>query len=168
MISRRRFLAAAPGVLAACRRRSAAGEVNVYCWSDYIAPDTVAAFERETSLRVNYETFESEEGMLAKVLAGGGGWDVVFPSNSYVGPMARRGLLEPLDHDRLSNLANLEPRFAEPPWDPEMRHSVPYMWGVSGFVYNRKAIGKTLTSWADLWDPALRSEERRVGKECRL
>ena len=156
MISRRRWIAAVAGVpLAGCRSRSAAGEVNVYCWSDYIAPDTVAAFERETSLRVNYETFESEDEMLAKLLAGGSGWDVVFPSNAFIGPMTRRGLLAPIDHGRLPNLANLELRFQKPPWDPEMRHSVPYMWGASGFVYNHKAIGRELTSWNDLWEPAL-------------
>ena len=160
MISRRQFLtvSASTVALGGCRRRSARGEVNIYCWSDYIAPDTVADFERETGLRVNYETFESEEAMLAKLLAGGAEWDVVFPGNSFVGPMVRRGLLEPLDHGRLSNLGNLEPRFLDPPWDHGIRYSVPYMWGVSGFVYNRRAIGRTLSSWADFWNPALKGK----------
>ncbi len=157
-LSRRCFLAASVLALMGCRRRAAAGEVNVYCWSDYVAPDTVAAFERETGLRVNFETFESEEAMLAKILAGGSAWDVVFPSNSFVGPMVRRGLLEPLDHQRLSNLANLESRFLDPPWDHGIRYGVPYMWGVSGFVYNARAIGRNLTSWTDLWDPALKGK----------
>ncbi|HYM10774.1 MAG TPA: spermidine/putrescine ABC transporter substrate-binding protein [Bryobacterales bacterium] len=155
MISRRHWLACAATALTGCRRGAAAGEVNVYCWSDYIAPDTIAGFERETRLRVNFETFESEEEMLAKILAGGSGWDVLYPGNSFVGPMVRRGLLAPLDHGRLANLGNLEARFRDPPWDRGMRYSVPYMWGVSGFVYNRRAVGRTLTSWADLWDPAL-------------
>ena len=109
-------------------------------------------------MRVNYETFESQEEMLAKIQAGGSRWDVVFPSNSIVGPMVRQDLLEPLDHDRLPNLANLDARFQNPAWDPGLRHSVPYMWGVSGFVYNRKAVGRPLNSWADLWDPALKSK----------
>ncbi len=158
MISRRLFLAAPAVALAGCRRRSAAGEVTIYCWSDYIAPDTVAGFERETRLRVGYETFESEEEMLAKILAGGSAWDVVFPGNSFVGPMARRGLLAAIDRQRLSNLDNLEARFLDPPWDPGIRHSVPYMWGISGIVYNRKAVGRELTAWADLWDPALQGK----------
>lgn len=158
MISRRRFVFfGAAAALAGCRRRSAAGEVNVYCWSDYIAPDTVAAFERETGLRVNYGTFESQEEMLAKVLAGGSGWDVVFPDTTLVGPMARRGLLEPLDHQQLPQLTNLESRFLDPPWDRRNRYSVPYMWGVSGFVYNSKAIPKA-SRWADLWDPPLKGK----------
>jgi spermidine/putrescine transport system substrate-binding protein len=151
MKSRRRFLAAALG-LAGCRRRSPAGEVNVYCWSDYLAADTIAGFERETGVRMNYETFESQEEMLAKILAGGARWDVVFPSASFVGPMIRHGLLEPLDHGRLTNLPNLEARFQDPPWDPGNTRTVPYMWGVSGYVYNAKAVGGTLTSWSDLWD----------------
>ena len=156
-ISRRSFLATAVA-LTGCRRHRAGGEVSVYCWSDYIAADTVAAFEHETGLRVNYETFESQEEMLAKILAGGGGWDVVFPGNTLIGPMVRRGLIREIDHQRLSNLANLEARFLDPPWDRGVRHSVPYMWGLSGFVYNRKALGRAATAWADLWDPALRGK----------
>jgi spermidine/putrescine transport system substrate-binding protein len=152
MISRRHFLGAALAA-PACRSRPGRGEVNVYCWSDYIAADTVANFERETGVRVNYETFESQEEMLAKILAGGPQWDVVFPSASFVGPMVRRGLLESLDHSRLSGLGNLEPRFRDPSWDPGGRHSVPYMWGVTGYVYNAPAVDGTLSGWADLWEP---------------
>ncbi len=155
MISRRLLLGGAAAALAGCRRRPPGGEVNVYCWSDYIAPDTVAAFERETGVRVNYETFESQEEMLAKVLAGGSNWDVVFPGNTLVGPLVRRGLLEPLDHQQLPNVANLEDRFLDPPWDPGNRYTVTYMWGLTGFVYNQRALKKPLASWADLWDPAL-------------
>jgi len=156
-VTRRRFLAAAAG-LAACRRRPAAGEVNVYSWSDYIAPDTIAGFERETAIRVNYETFESQDEMLARLLAGGAHYDVIFPSNSLVGPMVRRGLLGELDPARLPNLAGLEPRFRNPPWDRENRYSVAYLWGVSGFVYNRTAFPGGAAAWADLWDPRLRGK----------
>jgi spermidine/putrescine transport system substrate-binding protein len=151
-------LLGAAGLLAACRRRPAAGEVNVYCWSDYVAPDTIAGFERETGVRVNYETFESQEEMLAKVLAGGSSWDVVYPGNTLVGPMVRRDLLEPLDHARLPQLANLEPLFQDPPWDRGNRYTVTYMWGASGIVYNAMRLGKTLRRWADLWDPAIQGK----------
>ncbi|HZS52470.1 MAG TPA: spermidine/putrescine ABC transporter substrate-binding protein [Bryobacterales bacterium] len=157
--SRRRLGAAlAAAALAACARRRPEGEVNVYCWSDYVAPDTVASFERETRLRVNYETFESQEEMLAKILAGGAGWDVVFPGNTFIGPMVRRGLIEPIDHQRLPNLSNLNPRFTDPPWDRGIQHSVPYMWGLTGIVYNRRLIGRTLSRWSDLWDPPLKGK----------
>ncbi len=152
-MTRRQALAVAAG-LAGCRRRRAGGEINIYSWSDYIASDTVAGFERETGVRVNYETFESTEEMFAKILAGGARWDVVFPNSTYVGPMARRGLLETLDQSRLPGLGNLEARFQDPPWDRGNRHSVPYLWGVSGFVYNRRQIG-TKAAWSDLWDPGL-------------
>ena len=155
--SRRRFLIAL-GLLAGCSRRRAEGEVNVYCWSDYIAPDTVAAFEQETRLRVNYETFESQEEMLAKLLAGGAGWDVVYPGNTFIGPMVRRGLIATIDHQRLAHLGNLDQRFLNPPWDQGVAHSIPYMWGLTGIVYNRKAIGHALTGWSDLWEPALKGK----------
>jgi len=157
MISRRQLVAAAAG-WAGCGPRPATREVNVYCWSDYIAPDTIAGFERETGIRVNYETFESQEEMLAKVLAGGSRWDVVFPGNTLVGPLVRRGLLEPLDPQRLPNRRHLEDRFLDPPWDRGNRYTIPYMWGVSGFVYNARKVAKTLSRWADLWDPALKGK----------
>jgi spermidine/putrescine transport system substrate-binding protein len=152
-MTRRQVLAVAGG-LAGCRRRPAGGEVNIYSWSDYIASDTVAGFERETGVRVNYETFESTEEMFAKILAGGARWDVVFPNSTYIGPMARRGLIEELDHGRLPGLGNLEARFRNPVWDPGNRHSVPYMWGVSGFVFNRRKLPRA-AAWGELWDPAL-------------
>ncbi len=157
-MKRRAFLASAAAALTGCRPRLAGGEVNIYCWSDYIAPDTIAGFERETAIRVNYETFESQEEMLAKVLAGGAAWDVVFPGNTLVGPLVRRGLLQPLDHGRLPNLAHLEERFRDPPWDRGNRYTVTYMWGLTGFAYNAKALKKTLVTWEDLWDPALRGK----------
>ncbi len=155
-ISRRRWLGGAAASLAACRRRGAAGEVNIYCWSDYIASDTVAGFEGHTGIRVNYETFESQEEMLAKILAGGVRWDVVFPGNTLVGPMVRRGLLQKIDGGRLPNLDNLDRRYLAPPWDSGDGYTVPYLWGVTGIVYNSRRLGKAPSGWGDLWEAALR------------
>ena len=96
--------------------------------------------------------------MLAKVLAGGARWDVPFPSNTLIGPLARRGLLQPLDHGRLPDFPNLDPRFLDPAWDRGNRYTVPYMWGVSGIVYNSKAAPNAPAAWADLWSPALKGK----------
>jgi spermidine/putrescine transport system substrate-binding protein len=78
--------------------------------------------------------------MLAKALTGNSGWDVVFPSNYLIRPMRENGLLATLRHDWLPNLDKLDPRFQSPSWDPDLQWSVPYMWGGSGIVYNRKLI----------------------------
>lgn len=147
-MNRRLFLMGAAGA-AGCSRRPIR-RLNVYNWSFYIAPDTIANFERESGAWIRYLTFESAEEMLAKVAAGNSGWDIVFPSNSFLPPMRDQELLAPLDHALLPNLANLEDRFKDPPWDPGLRFSVPYMHGATGIVYNR-AIAPPPAGWRDFW-----------------
>jgi len=145
-MKRRTFLLAAGA--AACSRGEA--RLNVFNWSSYAAPDTIPNFERESGLRVRYGTYESVQEMLAKVMSGNSGWDVVFPSAEYIRPMREMGLLAPLRHDWLPNLTALEPEFQRPPWDPELAWSVPYMHGTTGVVYRRE-LG--IARWADLWEP---------------
>jgi spermidine/putrescine transport system substrate-binding protein len=126
--------------------------LNVYNWSDYLAPDTVANFERETGLRVRYGTYESNQEMLAQVLGGNSGWDVVFPSADFVGPMRDLGLLAPIRHELLTNLGALDPAFQRPPWDPQLNWSIPFMYGATGILYQRSIVPAP-RAWADLWDP---------------
>jgi spermidine/putrescine-binding protein len=130
--------------------------LNVYNWSDYIARDTIPQFEREFDAEVRYGTYEAAEEMLAKVMTGNSGWDVVFPSNSYVGPMREMALLGELDHRFLPNLKNLERRFHAPPWDEGLRWSVPYMHGATGIAYSTKAAKPE--GWADLWTDRYRGQ----------
>ncbi|SRR5258706_7740231 len=151
--TRRAFLAAASGALAACSR-SSRPRLNVWNWSNYVAPDTIPNFEREFGAEVRYVTYESNEEMLAKVISGNSGWDVVFPSNYYIGPMTALNLLAPLRHEWLPNLNHLDTPFAAPSWDAELRYSVPYMWGSTGIVV-RKNVDPVPHAWADLWNPSL-------------
>src|SRR5438874_8855387 len=130
--------------------------LNVYNWSNYVAPDTIANFEREFGVRVRYGVFESNEEMLAKALTGNSGWDVVFPSNYLIRPMRENGLLAQLRHDWLPNLNRLDRRFQAPSWDPDLQVSVPYMWGASGIVFNRK-LEPAPSAWSDLWRADLRN-----------
>jgi spermidine/putrescine transport system substrate-binding protein len=147
---RRTFLLGVAGV-AACSRGS---RLNVFNWSDYVAPDTISNFEREAGVTVRYGTYESVQEMLAIVMSGNSGWDVAFPSADFVEPMRSLGLLAPLQHDRLPNLRNLKSSFQQPPWDPDLRWSVPYMHGATGILY-QKSLRPAPTQWADLWNPAL-------------
>ena len=128
--------------------------LNVYNWSDYVAPDTIPNFEREFGVEVRYGTYESIPEMLAKVMSGNSGWDVVFPSAEFIQPMREMGLLQPLDHAMLRNLDSLDPAFLHPPWDPELRWNVPYMHGTTGIVY-QQGIAPEPKAWADLWDTRL-------------
>ena len=139
--------------LAGCTRGRP--RLNVYNWSNYVAPDTIADFEAEFGVYVRYATYESNEEMLAKVLSGNSGWDVVFPTHNRILPMHLYGLLARQDHARLPNLRNLEPRFQSPPWDPRLEYCVPYMWGATGIAYNR-SVAPPPASWADLWDARLK------------
>jgi len=149
-MNRRTFLIGAAAV-AACSRGP---RLNVFNWSDYVAPDTIPNFEREFGLRVRYSTYESVPEMLAKVMSGNSGWDVIFPSAEYIQPMRDMGLLAPLRHDLLPNLSALDPQFQKPPWDPNLEWSVPYMHGATGIVY-QKSLGWSPGSWSDLWDARL-------------
>jgi spermidine/putrescine transport system substrate-binding protein len=152
-MNRRTFLmgASSIGLGAACGRGP---RLNVYNWSDYVAPETIPQFERETGIYVRYGTYESVQEMLAKVMSGNSGWDVVFPSNAFIQPMREMGLLARLRHEWLPNLDALDPAFRRPPWDPDLRWSVPYMWGVTGIVYQAGAPPAPL-AWRDLWDARL-------------
>ena len=146
------FAVSASGVACARDRRP---RLNVYNWSTYIDPAMLARFERERGVRVRYGTYESNEEMLAKAITGGSGWDIVFPTHSRLAPMARNGLLAPLDHRRLPSLRALDDRFRHPEWDTALRWAVPYMWNATGIAYNR-AQTAVPDNWADLWNPALR------------
>ena len=122
--------------------------LNVFNWSSYIAPETVPDFEKEFGIRVRYGLYESNEEMLAKVMTGNSGWDVVFPTHSRIQPMVRNGLLARLDHSRLRNLDALGDRFRHPFWDPELDYCVPYMWNATGIAYNTSVAAPN--SWNDL------------------
>lgn len=144
-MKRRAFLAATALSALACDRRP---RLNVYNWSSYIDPQTLPDFERESGIRVRYSVYESNEEMLAKVITGNSGWDIVFPTHSRIAPMRAMGLLKPIDHKRLPNLKYLSPEFQAPVWDPGLNWSIPYMWNVTGIAYRKNLA---LAKWSDLW-----------------
>ncbi len=151
-MNRRVFLAAAAAASTACQldRRP---RLNVFNWSSYIDPATLDKFTAEYGIRVRYGVYESNEEMLAKVMTGNSGWDIVFPTHSRIPPMARQGLLAPIDHARLPRLRNLDPAFQSPVWDPALRWCVPYMWNATGIVFSAPL---QLSAWRDLWSDRIR------------
>jgi len=151
---KRRLFLMGLGGLAGCSRDERP-RLNVFNWSSYVAPDTIPNFEREFGVRVRYAVYENNEEMLAKVMSGNSGWDVVFPTNSYIRPMREQGLLVPLRQSLLPNLDALENRFRSPSWDPSLEWCVPYMWGATGIAYSRR-LPAQLASWAELWSEQLR------------
>jgi len=134
--------------LSACSR-DPRPRLNVFNWSTYIAPETIPDFEKQFGVQVRYGLYESNEEMLAKVMTGNSGWDIVFPTHSRIQPMIRNGLLARLDHSRLRNLDNLDAQFRHPFWDRDLDYCVPYMWNATGIVYNTSITPPV--SWGDLW-----------------
>ena len=128
-------------------------QLAIYNWSDYIADDTIPAFEDEYGIEVTYDTYESNEEMLAKLQAGAAGYDVVFPTGYLVEAMVASGMLAPIRRDLLSNWDNLSPIFLDPPFDPGNAHSVPYLWGTTGIAWRSDRIPTAPDSWATFHDP---------------
>ena len=132
--------------------RSAAGplerELRIFNWSDYIAADTISRFEAESGVRVTYDTYESNEEMVAKLVAGGDGYDIVAPSGYLVPVLVQGGLLQPLDHAVLTNWPHLLPLFVNAEADRGGRYGMPYQWGTTGLAYRRDLIPAVPSGWS--------------------
>ncbi len=127
--------------------------LNVYNWDDYIDDETIPEFEEKFGVKVNYDVYDSNETLLAKLQAGASGFDVIFPSDYMVEIMIQLGLLEKLDKSKIPNLANLDPAFLNQGFDPESSYSVPYSWGTAGIGYRSDNITEPVDSWAVMFDP---------------
>src|SRR6266446_7065533 len=139
-------------------------QLHIYNWSDYIAPDTIANFEKETGIAVTYDVYDGNEVLEAKLLAGHSGYDIVVPSASpFMARQITAGAYRALDKSKLPGLKNLDPQLLAlaATADPENAHGVPYLWSVTGIGLNlalvARALGDTVPrdSLALLFDPAL-------------
>jgi putrescine transport system substrate-binding protein len=113
-------------------------ELNVYNWADYIGKNTIAEFEKETGIKVTYDTYDSDNELEAKVMAGGAGYDVVTAATNYFGRQIKAGVYQELDRSKLPNWGNLDPVILakEAEFDPGNAHAAPYLHGTNGFAYN--------------------------------
>ncbi len=126
-------------------------QVNVYNWDTYIGETTLDDFTDATGISVRYDLYSSNDEMFAKLREGNPGYDVIFPSNNFVERMIVANMLQPLDHAKLPNIVNVEPRFADPGFDRGLKHSVPYFWGTQGIGYRKSKAAPT--KWADIMLP---------------
>ena len=135
--------------------KSDSGKVYVYNWGEYIDPETITMFEKETGIKVVYDEFETNEAMYPKIAAGAAQYDVVCPSDYMVNKMMDKGLLQPLDYSKLPNVKkNIGEQYMKmaDEFDPGNKYCVPYCWGTVGILYNKKMVDEPITSWAQLWD----------------
>ena len=154
-------LAVSAVMLAACGKKEeaappapvAAGPVlddnkvlNIYNWPDYVPEGMIAAFEKEFGIKVNYDTFETNEALNAKLVAGNTGYDIVVPGTVFAKPQIEAGLFQPLKKDQIPNLANMDPAIMATltKADPNNAHLVPWGWGFTTVGINRTKVEKAL------------------------
>lgn len=129
------------------------GEVNVYNWGEYIDESIFDDFTAQTGIKVNYQTFDSNEAMYGKLVGSSGGYDVIIPSDYMIGQLIEEDMLEPLDFDNIPNFADIDPALKNPEYDPENLYSVPYMIGTMGIIYNTTLVDEDedMETWDALW-----------------
>ena len=137
----------------------AGGELHIYTWSDYIAPEVIAGFEKGLGVKVVVDTFDSNEAMYAKLKAGGTGYDIMMPSSYQIGQMAKDGMIDKLDHAKCPNVKkNFDVSYAPQVVDPSFAYSAPYSVTYTGFMYLKDKIphGVDPESWSVLGVAALK------------
>lgn len=144
--------------------------LHVYNWSDYIAPDTIAKFEKQSGIKVVYDVFDSNETLEAKLLAGKSGYDVVVPSNNFLAKQIKAGVYQELDKSKLPNWKNLDTDLLKAVGDASdqgNKHAFPYMWGSIGIGYNPEKVKAALgVDKIDSWDVVFKPENIAKLKSC--
>src|SRR5215813_13375288 len=148
--------------------------VNVYNWSDYIEPAVLDAFTKETGIRVRYDTFDSNDTLETKLLAGKSGYDVVVPTAYFLERQIKAGVFQKLDKAKLPHLSATWPTIAKhlAAYDPGNQYAVNYMWGTVGIGYNVKKAREVLGIAGPIgdamanWDIVFRPEQLAKFKAC--
>lgn len=130
--------------------------LNIYNWAEYIPDDVIRDFQREYGIRVVYNVFSNNEELHARLRAGASGYDLIFPSDYMAQVLIEEGLLQPIPHEAIPNLAYVDEQFLDLSFDPGNRYTVPYLWGTTGIGVNTRFVKEPIESWDALWDPKYR------------
>ncbi len=157
--SRRNMLAGtgaiAAGLIFAPYKSFSAEEkkVNFYNWDTYIGENTLSDFQDATGIEAKMDLFADSDELFAKLKEGNPGYDVIVPTNDFVERMAKAGMLEELDHDKIPNISNIEKKFQDATFDPGRKYSLPYMWGTIALGYRKSKVStQDADSWAVVYD----------------
>lgn len=150
-----RFLTAACGLAMALWSgpAQAAGELNIYNWGDYTNMDMIKKFEQAYDIKVTITDFDSNDTALAKVRAGGHGFDVAIPTSNFLSIWIKEGLLLETNPNQMENYKNVDPRWKEVPYDPGRKYSVPWLWGSTGVAANSKVYKGDVNTSSIIFDP---------------
>lgn len=135
-------------------RSEETGKLSVYNWGEYLEPEVIEMFEKETGIEVTYDEYETNEAMYPIIAKGAAKYDLVCPSDYMIQRMGEEGLLEEINWDNIPNRENIDEgywNFAKA-YDEENRYSVPHLWGTVGILYNKKMVKEKIDSWGVLWD----------------
>lgn len=143
-------LALSVGTIALSGNAYAEGELNLYNWGDYINPEVLKRFTEETGIKVNLDTYGTNEELLAKIQSGAAGYDIVFPSVHMRDIMQKLDLLHDAKVNTLDGFENIDPENKRSKVDPESSYCLPYAWGAVGIFYNKAEAGE-ITSWEDFF-----------------
>ena len=131
----------------------AAGRLFVYNWTDYTSPDLLKKFEKETGIKVTLDTYDSNETLLAKLKAGGGGYDIAVPSHNFITIMIEEGLLHKINAPKLKGYANIADQWKSPAWDPGNVYSIPWQTGSTSFAVDTSVYKGDIDTYKILFDP---------------
>jgi spermidine/putrescine transport system substrate-binding protein len=126
--------------------------LSLFNWATYIGDNTVSDFEKLCGVTVQYDVYESDEALIARLRQGNPGYDLAFPTDYAVAIMARDGLVGEIDLANIPNIANIDERYLEPYFDPENAYTVPYVWGTTGIGYNIDATGEDIETWEQVFE----------------
>jgi spermidine/putrescine transport system substrate-binding protein len=132
-------------------QQEAPKEINLFAWSEYVPQSVIDGFTKETGITVNYETYASNEEMLAKLVSGAQRYDLIQPSEYTIEALIKEKQLQPIDWSKVPNAKNIAPRFKNLPHDPEQKYSVPWMAGSVGIVVNTDKVKDDIKGFNDVF-----------------
>lgn len=138
--------------LTACGKEEAKEEIYVYNWGEYIDPEILKDFQKETGIKVNYDTYASNEDLYIKMTQSQDKYDVVVPSDYMIERFIKEGLIQEINFENIPNFSGIEDKLKNPTFDPENKYSIPYFWGTVGIVYNKSEVKDKVDSWDILWN----------------
>lgn len=144
---------AAAALLATAGMASADGELNIYNWGNYTSPELIKKFSDQYKVKVTVTDYDSNDTALAKVRAGGHGYDLVVPSANYVQIWVKEGLIAEARPDQMENFKNVDPRWVDVPWDPGRHYTVPWQWGLTGVIVDTSVYKGDINTSAIFLDP---------------
>lgn len=149
----KKLLAATAMLMASAVLAQAEGELQLYNWGDYTSPELLAKFEKETGIKVTVTDYDSNDTALAKIEAGGAGFDLVVPSANYVPIYVEKGLVQELDLSKIPNHKNIAEEWLNVDYDPGRKYSIPWQWGTTGVAVNQTVYSGDINTSAIWLDP---------------